>query len=250
MTAAPPRTCIGTRAGPLPEDARSADPGPDAERGGGRGRFLRHGLRIRQSSISPILMPCLLAAVYVLLLLVRFPHLIGWWNTDGDIAAAYTIPDAVSQGHTGQVLMGTQASWVPLWYGLLTHGLSFHRVLWEISPALLTLGTACLIGWSVSRAASRMAAVLAVAVMVCASPIGLQVLTEPYLHNTTVAGVGVLGAYLVWLSIRRRTGARLAISVLVISLVIGTFLASDELLAIVGLTPFLVAPLLLAARGW
>jgi hypothetical protein len=192
--------------------------------------------------------PCLLAAGYLALLVVRFPHLIGWWNADSDIATAYTITDAVSLGHTGQVLMSTQGSWVPLWYGLLTHGLSFHRVLWEISPALLTLATACLIGWSVARVASRTAGALTVALIVAASPVGLRVLTAAYTHNTTVAGVAILGAYLVWLSSRLRTHGRLIISILVVSLVVGTFLASDQLLGIVGLFPFLVVPLVLAAR--
>src|SRR5437660_551814 len=100
---------------------------------------------------SPLLVPILLAGVYLVLLIIRFPQLIGWENGDSDIASAYVLTDAISHGHTGHVVMSTQGSWVPLWYGLLTQGLGFHRVLWATSPALLTLAAALLIGWSLPR---------------------------------------------------------------------------------------------------
>ena len=144
--------------------------------------------------------------------------------------------------------MSTQGAWVSLWYGLLTHGLSFHRELWEISPALLTLATAFLIGWSVARVSTRTAGALTVALIVAASPTGVRNFTAAFFHNATIPGVAILGAYLVWLSCRPRTRGLVVVSVVLVSLVVGTFLASDELLGVVGLAPFFGVSVLLALR--
>jgi hypothetical protein len=183
------------------------------------------------------------------LLIVRVPDLISWLNTEGDFASPYVLADAIAHGHTGQVVMSTQGAWVSLAYGLLTHGLSFHRVLWEISPALLTLATACLIGWTVARVATRMAGALTVALIVAASPTGLLSFIAPWAHNTTLPAVALLEAFLVWLYRRRRGFVAVAASVVGLSLVIGACLASDHLLATEGLMPFLIVPLLLAVRS-
>jgi hypothetical protein len=214
----------------------------------GPARVATRAARVRRYAIPPGVVPCALAAGYVLVLVTRFPQLIGWENADSDIASAYTLADAISLGHTGPVVISSQGSWVPLWYGLLTHGLSFHRVLWEISPALLILATACLVGWSVAQVSTRYAGGLTIALIIAASPTALLIFTAAFFHNTTIPGVAILGAYLVWLASRHRTPAMIAASILVGSLVIGTFLASDALLGIVGLLPFLGVPLLLAVR--
>lgn len=187
---------------------------------------------------SPLVVPCLLAIGYLVLLVVRFPRLIEWDNTDSDIASAYVLTDAIVHGHTGHVVMSTQGSWMPLWYGLVTHGLSFHRVLWEISPALLALAAALLIGWSVARLAGLAAGALSFALIVAASPTALFTLTGAFFHNTTLPGVALLGAYLVWVMSGRRRG-RVAVAVgALLAAVVGLFVASDELLAVIGLVPF------------
>jgi hypothetical protein len=144
--------------------------------------------------------------------------------------------------------MSSQGAWIPLWFGLLTHGLSFHRVLWEIAPALLMLATACLIGWSVARVATRIGAVLSVALIVAASPTGVRTFTAAFFHNTTLPGVAVLGAYLVWLSTRPRSARPVLVSVVLVSVLVGACLASDELLGVVGLAPFCGVGLLWGAR--
>jgi hypothetical protein len=199
--------------------------------------------------VSPLVVPWLLAVAYVAVLIIRFPDLITWFNNSSDIASAYVLTDAISHGHTGQVVMSTQGAWAPLWNGLLTHGLSFHRVLWEISPALLTLTAACAIGWSVSRVATRFAGCLTVALIVAASPTALASFAAPWIHNTTLAGAALLGAFLISLNDRPRSMPALITSALVMSVMIGGFLASDALLWIEGLLPFVIAPLLIAARS-
>jgi hypothetical protein len=190
-----------------------------------------------------------MAVAYLLLLVVRFPQLIGWENADSDIASAYVLADAVSHGHTGHVVMSTQGSWVELWYGLLTHGLGFHWVLWEISPALLTLAAALLVGWSVSQVGGRVAGALSVALVVAASPTALFPLSAAFFHNTTIPGVALLGAYLVWSAERGHAGWRAVAAGALTSLLAGTFLASDELFAVVGIVPFLAVGVLTRVRA-
>src|SRR5437763_8537625 len=144
--------------------------------------------------VRPLMIPSGLGFAYLALLIDRFPRLIGWENANSDMASAYVLTDAISRGHAGHVVMSEQASWVPLWYGLVTHGLSFHRVLWELSPALLLLAAALLIGWTVSRISTPSAGLLTVTLIVAASPTALVAFTAPVYHNTTIPGVALLGA--------------------------------------------------------
>jgi hypothetical protein len=206
-------------------------------------------MRLVGRAISPVIVPCTLFVGYLVVLIVAFPRLISWENADSDVASAYVLTDTVIHGHTGHVVMSTQGSWVPLWYGLLTHGLGFHRALWEISPALLILGTALLIGWTVARVASRTAGLLAIALMLSASPTALFLFTAAFFHNTTIPGVALLGAFLVWMTSRHRSGRTVVIGALLLSVVVGTFTASDVLLAVVGLVPFAGVVLIHAWRS-
>ena len=193
--------------------------------------------------------PVVLAAAYVAVLVVRFPDLIRWISGDADYASAFILPQAIAHGHTGQVVLSTQGAWLSLWYGLATAGLSFHRVLWELSPALLALASACVIGWATARVATRTAGVLATALIVAASPVALASFTSPWAHNTTMLGAALLGGFLVWLHTTDRRPAVIAAIATLLSLVIGTCLASDALLWTEGLIPCLVVLLLLALIG-
>jgi hypothetical protein len=199
-------------------------------------------------AMSPAVIPCALALAYLVELIIRFPNLIGWLNSDSDFASAFTLTDAISHGHTGQISMGTQGSWVPLAYGLLTHGLSFHPILWELSPALLLLAAGLLIGWTVARISTRPAAALTVALILAASPTTLVTFTAAYFHNVSIPGAALLGVYLVWLNIRPRAWAHVLASILGLSIGLGALVASDELLVVVGLVPFIGVSLALAAR--
>jgi hypothetical protein len=196
----------------------------------------------------PLLVPCALALVYVALLVARFPRLIRWENGDSDIVSAYLLADAVSHGHTGQVVMSTQGSWLPLWYGLLTHGLGFHRVLWEISPALLSLATAVVIGLTVARISSPSRGALATSLVVAVGPIALLNFTAAFHHNTTIPAAALLGWFLVWSTVRPRREWTLVAAVIAVSVIVGICVASDELLVVVGLLPFIAAAALRRLR--
>lgn len=137
---------------------------------------------------------------------------------------------------------------MPLAFGLLTHGLSFHRVLWEVSPILLSVAAALVVAWSVARVAGQAAAAVTVAVIIAASPTVLANFSAAFFHNTTIIGTAILDAYLVWLASRTRGRAAISASVAVLSVIIGTLLASDALLFVDGLVPFVGAAALVAWR--
>jgi hypothetical protein len=201
------------------------------------------------ASVRTVAVPLALAAVYVVLLIVRFPQLIGWLNGDADYASAYVLPELIAHGHTGGVMMSTQGAWASLWFGLATAWLSFHRVLWEIAPALIALLSALVVGWATARVATRAAGVLAVALIVAASPVGIANFAAPWAHNTTLLGVALLVAFLVWLYGAQRRPVAIAAAAAALSLIVGIFAASDSLLLTEGLIPFVAAPLLLAITG-
>jgi len=195
-----------------------------------------------------VLVPGAVALGYLGLLIDRLGLLVSWENANSDVASAYVLADAVAHGHTGTVVMSNQAAWAPLWYGVATHGLPFHRVLWEISPALLALAAALLIGWTVARVGDAARGALAVLIIVAASPSALIIFTAAAYHNTTVPGVALLGGFLVWAISRRPAAWALATAVGLLSLLVGVFVASDPLLAAQGLIPLAAAVLLLRKR--
>ncbi|MGH2858622.1 MAG: hypothetical protein ACRDMJ_14195, partial [Solirubrobacteraceae bacterium] len=179
-----------------------AQPSPRSARTSAVGRPL---LALHWRERLPWIVLGALAAAYLTLLAIRFPELIRWENADSDVASAFTLTDAIARGHTGPVVLSTQGSWVPLLWGLATHGLPFHRLVWELSPAAIAFFAALLVGWSVGQFAGRRAAVVAVVLIVVASPVVLTTFTSAFFHNTTVPGAALLAAYLVWLSLRERS---------------------------------------------
>lgn len=209
----------------------------------------------RASADAPLalawLLPFALTAVYLVLFVLRLPQNIVDILWDSDYASGFTLTQAVAQaGDGGHTVISTTGAYLPLWFGLLTAHLPLHRQLWEISPTLLSAATALTIGWSVARVASRRAGVLAVAIVLVASPWTLAILMAPVAHNTVYPTTALLGAYLVWLARdgvrRRRTTIAMAFAG---ALVLGVAIASDALLIATGVLPFALASLLAARQS-
>src|ERR1700683_2024427 len=182
------------------------------------------------------------AIVFVVLLARNITQLA--WNSD--YASAFTIPETlVRTGTGGHTLMASSGQWVSLWFGLLTATLPLHRELWGIAPTLLFLASALAVGWSVSRVASRPAAVLAVLIGAIASPLALIFFMAPFAHNAVYPCTALLGGYVVWLARGRprRWPATLAIA-LAADVVAGACLASDFLVAITAVIPLTLTAVL------
>ncbi len=196
------------------------------------------------------LIPCALAAAYLTVFVANLPHHLWEMSWNSDFASGFTVPEAVFKTGTGNsTVLGPYALYVPLWFGLLTAGLPLHRQLWEIAPTLSFVLSALIVGWSVHMLATRRAAVLAVLLVIIASPAALSVFMSSLAHNTVYPGTALLGAYLVWLVRveRRRRVATFAVA-LVAAATLGAFLASDILLVSTGVAPLTAAALVALVR--
>ena len=187
------------------------------------------------------LVPCGIAAVDPCVFVARLPHNI--WSTWMEQRLRLWLYRAHnSRRHTGtggHTVLGTYGSYVALWFGLLTARLPLHRELWELAPTALFIATALTIGWSVTQVATRRAGVLAVLIVLVASPTELNVFMAAVAHNTVYPCTALLGAYLIWLTHgdRRRRATALAVPLLA-AVALGACLASDDLLFMTGIFPF------------
>jgi hypothetical protein len=196
------------------------------------------------------LIPLVIAAVYLVVFIVRLPHNVVSLTWDSDYASGYTLPETlVRTGTAGNTVMASNGEWVPLWFGLLTAMLPLHRELWDVAPTLLFLASALVVGWSVSRLAGRRAAVLAVLIAVVASPLALVFFMGAYAHNTVYPCTALLGAYLIWLTrIRERRRLTSLVVPPLAGVAIGMCLSSDALVGVAALVPLGVTAVLAGLR--
>jgi len=196
------------------------------------------------------LIPLGLAAVYFVLFVARLPQNIVDILWDSDYASGFTLTQSVARaGDGGHTVISTTGAYLPLWFGLLTAHLPFHRQLWEIAPTLLTGATALTIGWSVAQVAPRRAGVFATLIVLVASPWTLAILMAPVAHNTVYPVTALLGAYLLWLA---RDGTRQRNTMVAVALlgalVLGIAIASDALVIATGVLPFVLTAVLAARQ--
>jgi hypothetical protein len=196
------------------------------------------------------LIPLTIAAAYLIVFVVQFPRNVTELAWDSDYSSGFTLPETlVRTGPGPHLLMGSAAAWVPLWFGLLTARLPLHRPLWEVMPTVLFVATALIVGWSVSRVATRRAALLAVLIGIVASPLALAFFMAPVAHNTLYPCTALLGAYLVWLAMGRAHRRLTAMGAPVLmGLILGPCLASDALLLATGVVPLALVAVLAGAR--
>jgi hypothetical protein len=229
-----------------------AGQGPSAARAHRNRLLARWGERLpAEAALTALwLFPLGLAAAYFVLFLARLPQNIVDVLWDSDYASGFTLTQSVAQaGDGGHTVISTTGAYLPLWFGLLTAHLPFHRQLWEIAPTLLSAVTALTIGWSVARVASRRAGLVAILIVLVASPWTLAILMAPVAHNTVYPVTALLGAYLLWLA---RDGTRqrnITIAVALLgALVIGVAIASDALVIATGVLPFALTAALAAMQ--
>jgi hypothetical protein len=188
-------------------------------------------------------LPALSAAAYVATVAVSFPALVRalYWNSDA--AGAFTLADLYN-GH-GHVEIPRFGWWSSLWWLLATRNAPGHAQLWEITGYAFALAGAAIVGWVTWRIAGRWAGVAAAAIAVAVGPAALYPLLTVNFHTSTPFTAVVLGGYLV--ALRQSSSWLLAVAVGVLA---GVNAASDPLLWVAGVGPFVVgaAVLVFASR--
>jgi hypothetical protein len=187
--------------------------------------------------------PLLLAAAYLIALAARFAPLIAATYRNADSASGPVIGQLFGEAPAGAYVVVAQHGWyLTLLFELATKGLPAHRQLWEVFPYALDLAAALLTTVAVWRIAGRAAACLTGVLLICASPYTLWWFMSPTTHGQTWFGIAVLGWWLVEISLgtldsRPRLAGALA---LVVAVVTGICVASDPLMTIGGLVPFVL----------
>lgn len=184
-------------------------------------------------------LPALTAAAYVVFVTVRFGGIVGALYWDSDAAGAFVLGELVP-GH-GTVEIPRFGWWTSLWWLLATRGLPGHEHLWEATGYVFALATVAVVGWGTWRVAGRWAGITAAAAAVIVGPRALRSLFTVNFHTSTPFTAAVLAAYLVVLARSRSWTLAVAVGVLT-----GVNAASDPLLWIAGIAPFVVGAAVLA----
>ena len=193
--------------------------------------------------------PLLAITAYAVVLAVRVPSLVHDTQSS-DAVGPMLVADSLPSRHTGAaVVLGKTANYSTLWFDEATRGLSGHRAIWVAAPSVLALLGLLGLAEMVRRLAGWRAATIAVAVGIAMPPLLLGPTLTQASHNVTVANSIVLAALLVWLARTPRvTATHVLAGAGAIAVITGLDVASDPLLLVVGVAPFVAASLLLAAR--
>jgi hypothetical protein len=184
-------------------------------------------------------LPAVTAAAYVVLVIVKFPAIVRGLYSDSDAAGAFVLAELIP-GH-GTIEIPRFGWWTSLWWLLATRDLPGHEHLWEITAYPFALATAAIVGWATWRVAGRWAGFTAAAVTVLVGPDALRFLMLVNIHASTTFTAAVLGAYLVFL-----TRSRSWLLAVLVGALVGANAASDPLLWIAGIVPFVIAASVLA----
>jgi hypothetical protein len=179
-------------------------------------------------------LPALAGAAYVLTVVARGTRLVEDNDWDTDVSAPFALAERLRG--SGPVHIPHYGEWTTFWWLLATRWLPWHAVIWDASGYVLAVATAALLAWTTARVAGRWAGVTAGAAALLVGPFALRALLSLASHVTNPVGAVVLGAGVVLLP---RTRSWLL--VVLLGLVAGTNAASDGLLWIVGVFPFVVA---------
>jgi hypothetical protein len=185
-----------------------------------------------------------LAVLYLILLAVHFGAVLSATYLDADTASAPVIGQLFSTAAPhAHVVLGTFGWYSTLLFEVATRWLPLHRQIWEVAPYAMVLAATALTGWSVWRIAGAPAAALSAVLMICLAPRTLHLLLSTTEHGPVWFCAALLGAVLVLVGMdtRRLSPILLSILALVTGVVVGVNAASDQLVAIGVIAPFIVA---------
>ncbi len=198
-----------------------------------------------------IWVPVAFGIAYLVAVIAQFTQLVAVTYLNGDAASAPVIGELFggSPAHR-EVVLGKLAWFSTLLFELGTRWLPLHRQIWETTPYALALVSAGLLAWGVWQLAGRWAGTITGVIAVCASPATLSWLFSLNDHSPDWFCNVLLASLLVLIG-RSETqlGRRPLIAVaLAVGAIVGVNLASDPLVAIGGVLPFLLAAMVTWGR--
>jgi hypothetical protein len=198
-----------------------------------------------------VVVPLVFGLAYLVAVLAQFTQIVAVTYLNGDAASAPVIGELFggSPAHR-EVVLGKMAWFSTLLFELATRWLPLHRQIWETTPYVLALLSAGLLAWGVWQLAGRWAATITGVVALTASPATLSWLFSLNDHSPDWFCNALLASLLVLIGgSETRGGSRPLIAVaLAIGVIVGVNLASDPLLAVGGVLPFLLAAMVTWGR--
>jgi hypothetical protein len=197
-------------------------------------------------------LPAILAAVYLIVLLVDYRDVITSINMYGDGVIAPVLAKLFGQAPPGsQVVLGHHPYYEEFLFLRASAGLPFYRGLWEVTPLLWTLGGVVVLAWSARRALGAFAAMLTASALICLGALGRFSFFTFDWHGLTVIHTILIGCALVWLAPRasRISSATLVSAAVVLGLISGLPTASDVLFLFWALIPMTIAAGLMSSRS-
>jgi hypothetical protein len=184
-----------------------------------------------------------LGVLYLVLLAARFRGVVAATNLDADAVSGPVIGELFGwAGPHANVVLGTFGWYSTLLFELATKFLPLHRAVWEVAPYLMAVTGVALAAWSVRQVAGRWAAGITAVVLICAAAPTLHLLLSMTQHGPVWFCCALLAAFLVLLE---RSAARLQPRLLLLlagvaGTIVGVNAASDLLVSIAGLGPFVL----------
>lgn len=206
-------------------------------------------------------LPLPFGAVYLVVILAKFNQIVATTYLNADAASAPVIGELYggSPAHR-QVFLGQMGWFSTLIFELATRWVPHHRQLWEAAPYGMALVSVALISWAAWRVAGRWAAAISGILLLCAGPQTIGLLFSLNDHSPTWFSLALLAALLVFFLSPPRwlkpwSGA---VIVLVTGAILGANAASDLVLLVAGIAPFLISagatwvlrPGSASARSW
>jgi hypothetical protein len=181
-------------------------------------------------------------AVFLVWGAIRLEAIVALMYQNADIASAPVLAELLGDQGSGYVTLGYYP-WLETLYALhLTRWLPEHLALWKYVPFLVYFATVALVGWTVGRTVSRRSGLLVALAMAAPAPTVTYFLGASDQRLPALAHTVILAAFLVT-SPRLATcsGAKRAVWAVLLAVILAPGVASDPLVAVAGVLPFLGA---------
>jgi len=185
--------------------------------------------------------PVVAGFAFVGVVLLRWASITSTLYWDADAAAAPLIAEQFGRPGTGVITIAHFG-----WYSMLllmdgTRDLPAHRELWQLLPYGLVIGSLSALALAVWHTRGPWGGAIFLAASVAVGPLALRSLVTPNYHTTTLINVALLGAAIALVSSESCGYACRAVVSLPLALLTGLDVASDPLLWVVGVGPFVLA---------
>ena len=180
--------------------------------------------------------------MFAVWLLVRLGSIQDSFYANSDNSSALVLAQFLDERGSGDAVLGDYFWLEPLYALHLTRWLPAHREVWEAAPFAIYAVTVILVGWTVARTVStRMGLVVALG-MAAPAPLVLEYLTSPNAHAHSLVHAVILAAFLITAPRAAAWGgARAGSWALALAITLAPGAASDPILLVGGVVPFLLA---------